>query len=96
MKARFRRRRYFVPERDVFRQILKLGDEVKAAPDLKSFNEARNAIYEFQQAVEEFVAATQSGTRVAGALREGKIQPFLDSFKKVVASPTDSGDPAVY
>jgi type VI secretion system protein ImpL len=65
-------------------QILRLGDEVKSAPDLKSFNEARNAIYEFQQAVEEFVASTQAGTRVAGALREGKIQPFLEAFKKVV------------
>ncbi len=65
-------------------QMLKMGDEVKAAPDLKSFNEARNALYEFQQAVEEFVASTQPGTRVAGALRENKISPFLEAFKKAV------------
>jgi type VI secretion system protein ImpL len=65
-------------------QILKLGDEVKTPPDLKSFNEARNAIYEFQQVVEEFVASTQAGTRVAGGLREGKIRPLLEAFTKVV------------
>ena len=51
--------------------------------DLKPLTEARNALYEFQQTVEEFVATTQAGNRVAGSMKEGKLQPLLDAFKKV-------------
>jgi type VI protein secretion system component VasK len=50
--------------------------------DLKPLNEARTALYEFQQTVEEFVATTQAGNRVAGSMKEGKLQPLLDAFKK--------------
>ncbi len=55
-----------------------------AAADLKPVGEARNALYEFQQAVEEFVASTQAGSRVTGSVREGKLQPLLDAFKKTL------------
>jgi type VI protein secretion system component VasK len=54
------------------------------AVDLKPVGEAKNALYEFQQTVEEFVASTQPGTRVTGSVREGKLQPLLDAFKKAI------------
>jgi type VI secretion system IcmF/VasK family protein len=50
--------------------------------DLKPLNDARGALYEFQLACEEFVTTTQPGTRVTGSVKEGKLQPLLDAFKK--------------
>jgi type VI protein secretion system component VasK len=49
---------------------------------VKPLAAARDALYEFQQTVEEFVATTQAGNRVAGSMKEGKLQPLLDAFKK--------------
>ena len=76
------------PYLDLFKYVwegqkLRLGDtDPPSAVDLKPLAEARNALYEFQQTVEEFVATTQSGNRVTGSIKEGKLQPVLDSFKK--------------
>jgi type VI secretion system IcmF/VasK family protein len=76
------------PFLDLFRfvwenQRLRMSDaDVPVNVDLKPLNEARNALYEFQQTVEEFVATTQTGNRVTGSIKEGKLQPLLDSFKK--------------
>jgi len=64
-------------------QQLRLNDsDVAVPPDLKPLNSARDSLYEFQQTVEEFVASTQAGNRVAGSMKEGKLQPLLDAFKK--------------
>jgi len=65
-------------------QQLRLSDaDVPVAPDLKPLAAARDALFEFQTQIEEFVATTQAGNRVAGTMKEGKLQPFLDQFKKV-------------
>jgi type VI protein secretion system component VasK len=65
-------------------QQLRLSDtDVPVPPDLKPLGAARDALFEFQTQIEEFVATTQAGNRVAGSMKEGKLQPFLDQFKKV-------------
>ncbi len=76
------------PYQDLFRgvwegQLLKtLDTEVKAAVDLKPLREALTALYEFQQAVEDFVGSSPAGSRVLPAHKEKKLEPFLEAFKK--------------
>jgi type VI secretion system IcmF/VasK family protein len=76
------------PFLDLFRfvwegQRLRMAEtEAPAAVDLKPLAAGRESLYEFQQTVEEFVATTQAGNRVAGSLKESKLQPLLDAFKK--------------
>jgi type VI protein secretion system component VasK len=65
-------------------QQLRLSDaDVPVPPDLKPLAAARDALFEFQTQIAEFVATTQAGNRVAGSMKESKLQPFLDQFKKV-------------
>ncbi len=65
-------------------QQLRLSDaDVPIPPDLKPLAAARDALFEFQTQIAEFVATTQAGNRVAGSMKESKLQPFLDQFKKV-------------
>jgi type VI secretion system protein ImpL len=65
-------------------QQLRLSDaDVPIPQDLKPLTAARDALFEFQTQIAEFVATTQPGNRVAGSMKEGKLQPFLDQFKKV-------------
>jgi type VI secretion system protein ImpL len=76
------------PYQELFRGVweamqIRINDsDVPVVTDLKPLNAARDALYEFQQTAEEFVATTQAGNRVAGSMKEGKLQPLLDSFKK--------------
>ena len=76
------------PFLDLFRfvwegQKLRMSDtDPPSAIDLKPLAAGRESLYEFQQTVEEFVATTQPGNRVAGSMKESKLQPLLDAFKK--------------
>jgi type VI secretion system IcmF/VasK family protein len=65
-------------------QQLRLSDaDVPVPPDAKPLAAARDALFEFQTQIADFVATTQAGNRVAGSMKEGKLQSFLDQFKKV-------------
>ncbi len=76
------------PYQELFRgvwegQTLRVSDtDVKAPVDLKPVAEARNALYEFQQALEDFVGSSPAGSRVLPALKEGKLATLLEAFKK--------------
>jgi type VI secretion system IcmF/VasK family protein len=63
---------------------LRTGDaEIPETPDLKPLKEGLRALYEFQQSVDEFVSSTQSGQRVTGSIKDGKLQnQLLEPFKK--------------
>lgn len=64
-------------------QHLRMADsDAPAIFDLKPLTEARTALIELQGLVGDFIATTQAGNRVAGSMKEGKLQPFLDGFKK--------------
>ncbi len=64
-------------------QALRVSEgEVKTPVDLKPLQEARNVLYEFQQALEDFLGSTQAGARIVPALKEKKLEPLLEAFKK--------------
>ncbi|HZE96179.1 MAG TPA: type VI secretion system membrane subunit TssM [Planctomycetota bacterium] len=64
-------------------QNLRVSDtDVPVIVDLKPLTEARTALIDLQVLVGDFIATTQPGNRVAGSMKEGKLQPFLDGFKK--------------
>ena len=44
-------------------------------------DEARNVLYEFHLAIEEFAGAAQRGSRIAPAIKDGKLTKLLESFK---------------
>ncbi|HXX93858.1 MAG TPA: type VI secretion system membrane subunit TssM, partial [Planctomycetota bacterium] len=52
------------------------------AVELKPVQEALKALYEFQQSIEEFVATSTPEKRVVGSVKDGKLQPLLEAFKK--------------
>jgi len=62
---------------------LRLSDtDAPAVVDLKPLTDARGALIELQGLAGDFIATTQPGNRVAGSMKEGKLQTFLDGFKK--------------
>jgi type VI protein secretion system component VasK len=64
-------------------QHLRMADsDAPVLFDLKPLTDARIALIELQGLVGDFIATTQPGNRVAGSMKEGKLQPFLDGFKK--------------
>jgi type VI protein secretion system component VasK len=63
-------------------QVLRLSDaDLKPPLDLKPVDEARNALYEFHLAIDEFAGAAQRGSRIAPAIKDGKLAKLLESFK---------------
>jgi type VI secretion system IcmF/VasK family protein len=64
-------------------QHLRVQDsDPPALVDLKPLTDARTALIELQGLAGDFIATTQPGNRVAGSMKEGKLQTFLDGFKK--------------
>ncbi len=64
-------------------QHLRLADtDPPAIIDLKPLTDSRAALGELQGLAGDFIATTQPGNRVAGSMKEGKLQAFLDGFKK--------------
>jgi type VI protein secretion system component VasK len=76
------------PYLDLFRAVWEgqalrtLETEVKAPVDLKPVKEGLAALYEFQQAVEDFAGSAAAGSRVLAGLKEKKLEGLLEAFKK--------------